>query len=306
MEAIAQDRFEGMPDREQGVLRLADGRRLGFAEYGDPEGFPVIALHGTPGSRLMFRPADSQARRTGLRLIAPDRPGYGLSSPLESGALAQCADDVEALADALGIGRFAVAGVSGGGPYATACANRLGARVSALALISPLGPVAAPQMREALSRFERLLFLSGVARQARRIGLGAVRRLVRWTPGALLLALRGLSPPADRAILKRPEVYDTLVAATEEGLRNGSAGALTDLAVFAAPWTHDLAAIAAPTVLWHGTEDRIAPRPAAAHLASAIPGCDYRVVAGAGHYWVFDGLPAILDWIAERAADPVL
>ena len=97
-----------------------------------------------------------------------------------------------------------------------------------------------------------------------------------------------------------------LVEAIGEGLRPGTGGALTDLEVFAAPWGLDLQAITAPTTLWHGADDRIAPPAVAAHLAVAIPGCDYRPLADAGHYWVFDGLPVILDWIAERVAARVL
>ena len=101
---------------------LPDGRRVACAEYGDPGGLPVLALHGTPGSRLMFALADRAARERCIRLIAPERPGYGLSDYRHSESLAHIAEDLSAVADAYELGRFAVIGVSGGGPYAVAAA----------------------------------------------------------------------------------------------------------------------------------------------------------------------------------------
>jgi len=109
-------------DRSTQIYRLSDGRRLGYAEYGDPTGHPVIALHGTPGSRYMFEVADAAARARGLRIIAPERPGYGRSDVHHFDMLAETAFDIQSLVDALGIDHFALVGVSGGGPYAVAVA----------------------------------------------------------------------------------------------------------------------------------------------------------------------------------------
>jgi pimeloyl-ACP methyl ester carboxylesterase len=133
---------------------------VGCAEYNDPRGLPVLALHGTPGSRLMFALAHEAAR--GVRLIAPDRPGYGLSDYRRAESLAQIAEDLGAVADAYGLGRFAVIGVSGGGPHAVAAAGAMPDRISILALIGPVGEVGDGALR--LSRFHRLLF-KGVARR---------------------------------------------------------------------------------------------------------------------------------------------
>ena len=129
----------GLP--QERVISLPDGRLMGYAEYGDPQGVPVVGFHGTPGSRLMFRVADGAARELGIRLIAPERPGFGISSYQRGRTLADHSRDVGLLADQLGIERFAIAGVSGGGPYATACAALFPERVTGLALVSPVGPV---------------------------------------------------------------------------------------------------------------------------------------------------------------------
>ena len=134
-------------DRTSQVLRLADGRRIGYAEYGDPEGASVLAIHGTPGSRFMFALTDKAARERGLRIVAPERPGYGLSDYRRKDGLARAADDMSAFADALGLRRFAVIGVSGGGPYAVAAAAAMADRIALLALISPVGPIAECQSK---------------------------------------------------------------------------------------------------------------------------------------------------------------
>ena len=165
-------------DRLSRIHVLPDGRRVGYAEYGDPGGLPVLALHGTPGSRLMFALADADARDRGLRLIAPERPGYGLSDYRSCASLLDHAADLAALADALGIGQFALIGVSGGGPYALAAAAAMPGRVVLLALVGPVGPIADHGRQIRMSRRHRLLF----------------GRLARWplAPRAFFFGLRKL------------------------------------------------------------------------------------------------------------------
>jgi pimeloyl-ACP methyl ester carboxylesterase len=146
------------PSRQDNVLRLKDGRMLGYAEYGDPSGTPVFAFHGFPGSRITFRIADDAARRRGVRIIAPDRPGMGLSTFQPGRNLLDWPQDVGELADALGIDRFAVAGVSGGGPYVAACAFALRARVTVAAIISGIGPLRRGEDTKGMLPTNRLIF----------------------------------------------------------------------------------------------------------------------------------------------------
>ncbi|MET0869990.1 MAG: alpha/beta hydrolase, partial [Methyloceanibacter sp.] len=126
---VTADR-NGATERSSQILRLADGRRIGFAEYGDPDGQPVLAIHGTPGSRLMFALTDAPARERRLRIVAPERPGYGLSDFQLQRSLAEAASDLEQCANALGLRRFALIGVSGGGPYAVAAAAAMPRRIA--------------------------------------------------------------------------------------------------------------------------------------------------------------------------------
>ena len=122
-------------NRTATILRLDDGREIAFAEIGDQNGTPVFAFHGTPGSQLLFRPLDDAARRLGVRLIAPDRPGYGRSDYVPQRRLLDWPRDVCAIADFLGLEKFGVFGVSGGGPHAAVCAHQLAARLLGAAIV---------------------------------------------------------------------------------------------------------------------------------------------------------------------------
>jgi len=121
-------------------LELGDGRRLGYVEYGDPAGRPVLLFPGVPGSRLQGHPDRSIAAALGARLIGIDRPGYGLSDVQPGRTILDWPDDVEALADYLGMERSAVISISGGGPYAAACAWKIPQRLTTVALVSAMGP----------------------------------------------------------------------------------------------------------------------------------------------------------------------
>lgn len=279
---------------ENNVLRLADGRLVGYAEYGDPHGPPVIALHGTPGARVMFRPADAPARRMGVRVIAPDRPGCGLSSPLRGRTVAGYAGDIAKLADALGLERFALAAVSGGAPYAVACASALNERITRLALVSPMGPLAEPELWSRLSSWRaRGIQVLGAVPLLTGSSFAAFRLGLRYAPNQVIGALAAAAAPADRPILRQPEVRKALSEALYEGLARGR-GAVQDVTLFTRPWNVDVSQVSAPAHLWYGTDDRSAPPVAAAYLGAALPNCRTIELAGAGHCWVFANLETVL------------
>jgi pimeloyl-ACP methyl ester carboxylesterase len=283
-------------DRASRVERLADGRRLGYAEFGDPHGEPVLAVHGTPGSRFMFALTDEAARLRGLRIIAPERPGYGLSDYCRKGGLPEAADDLRWLADALGLDRFAVLGVSGGGPFAIAAASVMPDRIALLALVSPVGPIADRQARIRMSRLHRLIFTRiGRSDPACASFFWSVRTLVRFTPGVAYRALMQRVVASDRDLLKRADVRANLQAALREGLRPGIKGARQDLRLFCRSWGLRLEDIDAPTVIWQGSDDVIVPPGAAYELAETLPNCRLDVIQGGGHYWVFGQFERVLD-----------
>jgi pimeloyl-ACP methyl ester carboxylesterase len=292
------DRPVSSADRHSQTLRLVDGRRVGYAEFGDPHGLPVVALHGTPGSRFMFALTDDAARERGLRILAPERPGYGLSDFRRADAFAQSTGDVEAFADALALDRFALIGVSGGGPFAVAAAAAMPDRVLLLALIGPVGPIAECKDKIRMSQLHHLIFARmGRSPTACTAFFQSLRTIVRYAPGVAYHILMRRVTPSDRSVLLRPEVRANLQVAVREGLRPGIAGALQDLRLFTGVWKLPLREIDVPAVLWQGSDDTIVPAGAAYHLAEQLPNCRLDVIQQAGHYWVFGQFDRVLDTV---------
>jgi pimeloyl-ACP methyl ester carboxylesterase len=245
----------------------------------------------------MFALADRAARDRGIRLIAPERPGYGLSDYRRSETLAQIAEDLSAVADDYGFGRFAVIGVSGGGPYAVAAAAAMPDRISLLALVAPIGEVADGQLR--LSRFQRLLFRRVAHRPwATRLFFRRLRSMVFKSPDSAYRWLMRRVRAPDRELLARSSVRISLQAAMGEGLRPGVEGVAQDLRLYCSPWRLRFADIDVPTILWQGSDDPVVPPEAAYALARALPNCRLDVIPGAGHYWVFSQFGLILDAVA--------
>jgi pimeloyl-ACP methyl ester carboxylesterase len=287
---------EPVAGRTSRVQRLADGRRIGYAEFGDPNGATVLALHGTPGSRFMFALTDQAARARGLRIVAPERPGYGLSDFRRSTSLAEAAGDMTAFAEALGLERLAIIGVSGGGPFAIAAASAMAQRTVLLGVISPVGPIAECRGRIRMTTLHRLIF-TRIGRSPPAIAsfFWSLRSLVRFAPGVAYRALMQRVPHSDRAVLTRMEVRANLQTALREGLRSGIGGARQDLRLFCAPWGLALKDIDVPTVIWQGSDDPIVPPGAAYDLAETLPNCRLDVIQGGGHYWVFGQFERVLD-----------
>jgi pimeloyl-ACP methyl ester carboxylesterase len=280
---------------ENRFIVLSDGRRLSYAEFGAPGGVPVFGFHGTPGSRFMFRLVHEPARRIGLRIIAPERPGFGHSTYQHNRTLAGWASDAAELATRLGIGQFAVAGISGGGPYAAACAALLPGRVTAAALISPMGPVRPPEGPEVLGTARymtfRLLPRVGIAMKGA-FSLG--RLLFLNAPDSMYGFILRRAGPADRRILSRPEIRRNLLDGVSEGLRPGIRGVIQEMRIFCKPWELPFESIQAPVLLWQGTQDRNVPVAASFQLAGLIPGCEVFRLEGAGHYWIFEHIEEVL------------
>ncbi|WP_164730020.1 alpha/beta fold hydrolase [Rhodomicrobium lacus] len=284
-----------IPANEPRTLALAGGRKLAWAEYGDQLGAPVFVFHGTPGSRLMYRLADAPARRLGLRLISPDRPGFGFSDFQSKRKLVDWPGDVAALADHLNIERFAVAGVSGGGPYAAASAALLPERVIATALVSPVGPLCPPEGPPTLPRGEAIFFRSMPQYALAMTGVFSLSRaLFNAAPDAMFRGLMRRAGPADAPILSRPEVKANVLAGVIEGIRPGIRGVVQEFRLFSEPWNISFEAIKTPFLLWQGLADRNVPVSAALHLGALVPQCRPVRVVGAGHYWIFDHMEEVL------------
>jgi len=260
--------------------------RICWQEYGVGDGFPVFYCHGFPASRLEARKSHAAASSLGLRILAIDRPGFGRSGFVPDRRLGDWADTVRAVADAEGIDRFGLIGVSGGGPYALSAAAGLGDRVTRLVLVCPLGPLA-PRHAEAGMHAPAAAFVK-LSRSwptlAEWIYRGCTGPLFRAFPSAVLALLVGAAEPADRATLRKPEHRTLLLDSIREAFRQGARGPAHDLALFTRPWDFDPATITVPADLWHGRPDRTVPCRHGEWIADRLPHCRANYPANEGHF----------------------
>lgn len=265
-------------------IRLQDNRLLAYAEYGDPQGKPVMLFHGTPGSRLFHHPDESVVLSFGARIIMPDRPGFGLSDFKAGRTLMDWPDDVLQLADALNIDRFAVAGMSGGGPYALACALKIPHRLTRVALISSMAPLSAPAAMEAMAWRNRLLFnLARNSRMFAKLSWWIMNVAFSQNPQRFFKFEASLSSQSEKHLMSRPEIESALIRDYAEALRTGIDGVAWETILLAHPWDLQLENVAIETYLWHGQQDARTPIAMGRYLASTIPNCRATFLAEEGH-----------------------
>ncbi|MEV6650699.1 alpha/beta hydrolase [Streptomyces sp. NPDC051219] len=281
-------------------VRAADGRHLMVERFGDPRGRPVFLLHGTPGSRLGPAPRGMVLYQRRMQLIAYDRPGYGGSDRLRGRSVAHVAEDVAAIADALGLDTFAVAGRSGGAPHALACAALLPDRVTRTAALVGLAPWDA----DGLDWFDGM-----TASNVREYSTAAVdpeelaARLIprsdaiRKDPGRLLDELRRELTDNDRMIVSDAGLRSMLLRNYREGLRTSAYGWIDDAIAFCTPWGFDPADITSPVMLWHGEQDVFSPVGHSRWLAARIPSATAAFEPAAAHFAALHALPRILTWL---------
>jgi pimeloyl-ACP methyl ester carboxylesterase len=275
-------------------VALRGGRRMAFAEYGDAGGFPIVAAHGNPGSRLTWAPFGGPDLR-GCRVIAPDRPGFGESDGRLPRSHGEWADDVAALVDQLGVDRFALVGVSGGGPWALAAAAKLAPRAAAVGLIAT-GP--APE-RGAGPFLLAARHLPGLIRLRAEL----LARLAARDPHALVRRTFASYPVEDRELLEREDIARHLASDLAEAYRRGGAASAREMTLFARGWNVDFAEVAMPVVLWHGLSDTVVPLSAAEELAAGLPRAKLVKVPDAGHLWYLEHLGEVLATVRDAARE---
>ena len=281
------------------LVRLPDGRRVAIASHGDPLGRPLFLFHGIPVSRLGHEFTDAPAKERGVRVLCPDRPGIGLSDPKPGRTIHSYPNDVAAVADALGLERFAVLGLSGGGPYALACGAKLPERVTAVGVMAGVGPLDRPGAREGLTGTDlRLLDLSSRRPFLARTMLGVMAVLARFAPSVMVERFVDELGEPDASFLreeKRELGAEGVMSTMVEAFRQGAGGLAEEYRLCAQPWGFALEEVRVPVWLWQGEEDRMTPVHHAQDMASRLPRAILRVLPGTGHLSLTQHFEAVLD-----------
>ncbi len=270
-------------------ITLDDGRDLAFSEMGDPGGSTVFYLHGAPTSRLFLVPWEAEFAKRGLKVVSPDRPGYGGSSPQPGRTMSDWPTDVASLANALGIDRFIVAGHSSGGPYAVACAALLPNRVSGAVVLAGVTDMAWPEAWKGFFEAEVVIMRmpdehSATARCEDLFG----------ADGSGFLGSSGPElPEPDMVFFSDEKRAGAMLASFTEAFRQGVGGYAQDMVVQGRAWSFAPSAINTTTIVAHGELDTIIPVAHSRHTAELIPGASLRILPGHGHLTISAELPGL-------------
>jgi pimeloyl-ACP methyl ester carboxylesterase len=289
-----------MPNIETQTVMTPDGRTLRLELGGDPSGLPILAHNGTPNTRHLYRPWLEDAAQHGIRLISYERPGYGGSTPQPGRTVADCADDVCTIAQALGIRRLAVWGASGGGPHALACAALLPDLVAAAAAICSIAPYGVPDLDYFSGMGSdneddiKLYFDDPAAARVKsrqdRLDMLAI------TPEQLTERWKTLLSPVDAAAIS-DDLAAFLVLGFQDGLATTDEGWWEDGVAHLSPWGFDLDAITTPVQVWHGRHDQFVPFQHGEWLAAHVPGAEAHLSDSDGHLTLYGRIPEVHRWL---------
>lgn len=269
-------------------ITLPDGRSLSYAVYGDLNGFPVFGFHGTPGSRLWFEENDPVAQELGIRLITPDRPGFGGSSAQPARKLTDYPKDIAVLARHLNLEKFAVLGVSGGSIFAAACAVALTGKITQAILISGVSEFKNGKSPKGMCFPSRSSFyLSRKVPWLMKFFLKQGRKMMFSKPEKYMSYLQKNTAhlcKADQEILQDPGNAQYLLFHLREANKQGVDPNVSEVRLVTRPWGFAPEDIKVPTVIWHGTDDTLAPVSPMREMSRKIPDCKFREVPQKGHF----------------------
>ena len=281
---------------------LADGRRLDMRISGPSGGVPLVFHHGTPGARTPVRALERAAHSRGLRVVTSSRPGYGDSDRLPRRNVIDVVADTNALLAAIDAERCVVAGWSGGGPHALACAARLSAAAAVL-VIAGVAPHDADGLDwtagmgdQNVVEFSAAL---GGEDELRSYLVEAGEHLKDVDAAGIVSSFETLLPEVDRAVLT-DEFGEDMAAGFHEAVRTGVDGWFDDDMAFVKPWGFELEEISIPTMIWQGSNDLMVPFAHGQWLASHLPRAWVQLEQGEGHLSI--GLGALDRMLDELVA----
>lgn len=268
-----------------GLLILDNRCKLAWNEYGLSGGEPVFYFHGMPGSRLEVKPAEIIARDSGLRLIAPDRPGYGDSDAQDNFKLLDWPAVVSQLADRLNINRFSILGFSGGGPYALACAHAMPERIKKVTLFASPAPYDSDAVQEHIAAEFKPLYDLAIT------DIDAARQQVSQlatSPDAVLNVFEAALPPEDKTIISNRVIRSQYLDNLALSLKTGIDGFVGDLQCYTSPWGFNLQDITTNIDIWHGRNDKNIGFAIGTYLAAKLQNSATHFLDDTGHLYLLD------------------
>lgn len=268
-----------MASFEQQTITLSDGRVIGYAEYGDLKGKPILLFHGWPGSRLGAITFNELFKKMHVRLISIDRPGYGLSTFKKGRTLLDWTDDIQEITKQLKIEKFSVLGISGGGPYALACGYKIPDRITTVGVVSGLGPT----IDEAIkgnSSWWRFLMKQYVKKPW----------LAYWAAGIHYvetlyfpkLFINWYRKKFDTEILT-DTIVEQITVSKSEAFRSGVKGVSWDLVIYSGDWGFNLKDITKKVFLWYGAVDTVVPIATGTYFAQHLPHAVLKTIPNEAH-----------------------
>lgn len=266
--------------------------QIAWSEYGRPDGTPVFYFHGMPGSSLEAMSVDSIARDLNLRLIAPERPGYGDSASRIDFSLQDWPLLISELAEQLKLDHFSILGYSGGGPYALACAHYMPSRINRIVLVSSPAPLSSKVMRQNINAdFKPLFELAATDHAAALQQLSPMVASAEVLMGIMQAPLSG----SDKTLFEQDEFRKNYLQNLSRAIQQGSSGFINDLRCLYLPWPFDLEDIQLPIDIWHGRNDINIGFPVAEFLTDAMRNASPHFLHNSGHFFIFSHWKEILE-----------
>ena len=263
-----------------------DGSRISYCEFGVPNGLPILYCHGFPASCIEAELTDDAAKKIGVRIIAPDRPGYGDTDFLPINDYFDWVNDVQLLIEKLHLQRFVVLGVSGGAPYAFAITQKFPSQIISTGIVCGVGSLNTIDSSEGMGWFARQSL--NLARNrpaiARILYAQFIGRAMKYFPDLAIRILTENSPEVDHNVLGQTRVKQIILNSVGRAFVQGGRAAAQDLLLLAKPWSISLKKINKPVFLWHGELDTTVPSHFTKYHAALLPDCKAKFYAEEGHF----------------------
>ncbi len=271
----------------QEFIYLADGRKLGYQQYGDKKGFPILGFHGTPGSRLWFEEDDPVSQKFGIRLITVDRPGYGISDPKPHREIKDFNGDIQELVNHLEVSPFSAFGVSGGGAYALSlgCTDN---NIHKIGLVASVSPFWKGKPSKNMARANRLgVFLARHLPWLLKRSYKYQKQILETDPDSYKRSISSNKKhlcKSDQEVIMREPVLEAMILQMKEAFRTSSSEVVNELKLLSDDWNVDLSKLQVPIEVWHGKEDTLSPLVGIQELIEKIPLKNVHLLEDKGHF----------------------